>query len=118
MAAGVLGEVTAHRVNRFSVAALAAAGVFTGYAFGGLMDIWDWTFFRGASGVGWVPGLPAGEALARFGRFYLLTSLAYDSFRAAGNAILVVALGAPVLAALARFRARLAFKVVAIDSAA
>jgi hypothetical protein len=42
----------------------------------------------------------------------LLTSLAYDTFRAVGNVVMVLALGAPVLAALARFKARLTFEVV------
>jgi hypothetical protein len=44
--------------------------------------------------------------VARFGRFYVLTSLFWDTFRAAGSALMVLALGMPVLAALARFRAR------------
>jgi len=47
-----------------------------------------------------------------FGRFYLLTSLAYDTFRAVGNVLMVLALGAPVMAALVRLRVRLTFEVV------
>jgi hypothetical protein len=42
----------------------------------------------------------------RFGRFYLTTSLAYDSLRAVGNAVLVALLAAPVLGALVRLRRR------------
>ena len=112
MLAGVVGLVARQRAGRYSVVMLALVGVITGYAFGALMDIWDWTFFRGASGLGWVPGLPAAEAASRFARFYLVTSLAYDSFRAAGNAVLILALGPAVIAALARFRARLSFTIV------
>jgi len=41
-----------------------------------------------------------------------LTSFAYDSFRAAGNAAMVLALGAPVMAALSRLKARLTIEVV------
>jgi hypothetical protein len=52
-------------------------------------------------------------ALQHFGRFYLLTSFAYDTFRAVGNAVMVLALGIPVMAALSRLRARLTFEVVA-----
>jgi energy-coupling factor transport system substrate-specific component len=70
------------------------------------MDIWDWTFFRGAADFGYVPGLGAAATAARFGHFYLATSLVYDSFRAVGNALLVLLLGTPVLAALVRLRRR------------
>ena len=45
-------------------------------------------------------------ALARFGRFYGLTSLVWDSFRAVGNVVMVALLGPPILVALARFRER------------
>jgi energy-coupling factor transport system substrate-specific component len=57
------------------------------------------------------------EVAAHFGRFYLVTSLAYDSFRAVGNALMVVLLGPPILAALARLRARFTYEVVAADAA-
>ena len=51
-------------------------------------------------------------ALLNFGRYYVLTSLAYDTFRAVGNVMMVLALGAPVLVALTRLKARLTFEVV------
>jgi energy-coupling factor transport system substrate-specific component len=95
---------------------LALIGVATGFAFGALMDVWDWTFFAGSPGLGWVPGAPLAETLAQFARFYLVTSVAYDSFRAVGNAVLVLVLGAPILAALARLRARLSFEIVDADA--
>ena len=97
--------------GRRDLVVLALIGVVAGFAFGVLMDVWDRTFFAGSPGLGWVPGVPLGETLARFARFYLLTSLAYDSFRAVGNAVLVLVLGAPILAALARLRARLSFEI-------
>ena len=40
---------------------------------------------RRRPGFGWQPGLSLAAALARFGRFYVATSLVYDSFRAAGQ---------------------------------
>jgi hypothetical protein len=52
-------------------------------------------------------------AVSRFGRFYLATSLVYDGFRAAGNALAVIVLGAPVLAGLIRMQSR--FNVVVLD---
>jgi energy-coupling factor transport system substrate-specific component len=95
------------------VLVLAATGGAMGYLFGALMDVTDWVpVFRGNPTLGWEPGIAPAAALAHFARFYVLTSLAYDTFRAAGNAVMVLALGAPVIAALARFRARLAYQVV------
>jgi energy-coupling factor transport system substrate-specific component len=106
-AAGLAGAARRERTpRRRDVVVLAIVGVATGFAYGAVMDVWDWTFFRGAAGFGWVPGLSAGEAALRFGHFYLATSLVYDAFRAAGNAILVALLGAPVLSALVRLRRR------------
>ena len=96
---------------------LAIVGVIAGYAFGMLLDVWDWTtFYRGSATFGFVPSAPASELVRRFGTFYLVTSLVYDSFRAAGNAILVLVLGAPVIAALARLRSRFTVTVLS-DSA-
>ncbi len=112
VAAGVVGGRLTTAPSRRDLVLLAAVGVVTGFAFGALMDVWDWTFFAGSPDLGWVPGTPFGETIARFARFYLVTSFAYDAFRAAGNGILVVIAGAPVLAALARLRARLTFEVV------
>ena len=92
---------------------LAAVGAVMGWAVGALLDVQDWVaVYRGNPTIGWQPGLDAPTALVHFGRYYLLTSLAYDTFRAAGNALMVLALGAPVLAALARLKARLTFEVV------
>ena len=56
--------------------------------------------------------MPFGAALSGFAHFYLVTSLAWDAFRAAGNAALVLLLGPAVLTALRRLRARLTLEVV------
>ncbi len=97
------------------VLALAAVGAVMGWVVGALLDITDWIpVYRGNPTLGWSPGMDAVTSLVHFGRFYLLTSLAYDTFRAVGNVLMVVALGAPVMAALARLRARLTFEVVAL----
>lgn len=92
---------------------LAVVGFLTGFGFGALMDVWDWTYFRGAGGLGWLPGLAPAVAAGRFASFYLVTSLAYDAFRAVGNVLLVLLLGPPVIAALARLKARLTVEIVA-----
>ena len=100
--------------SRASLLALVAVGAAGGWAFGALMDVQVWVPAVGGEGsdLWWRPGLDTGAALLRFGRFYLATSLAYDTFRSVGNALMLLLLGPPVLAALARVRARLSFEVV------
>ncbi|HKC18007.1 MAG TPA: ECF transporter S component, partial [Candidatus Dormibacteraeota bacterium] len=106
VAAGLVGRTR-------SVAVLAAVGLVMGYVFGAVMDVPDWvSAYRGNPTLGWSPGLAPPVALVHFARFYALTSFAYDSFRAVGNVVMVLALGAPTVAALERFRSRLTFEVV------
>ncbi len=97
------------------VLVLATVGAVMGWVVGALLDITDWIpIYRGNPSLGWAPGMDAATSLVHFARFYLLTSLAYDTFRAVGNVLMVVALGAPVMAALARLRVRLSFEVVGL----
>ena len=89
------------------LARLAVVGLILGFAYGAATDIWDWAgFYRGVPDLGWTPGISPATALVRFAHFYAVTSLGWDSFRAAGNVIMVVLLGPAILAALARFRER------------
>jgi energy-coupling factor transport system substrate-specific component len=112
-AAGVVGLGRAPTARLRDVALLAVVGAFMGYVFGALMSVTDWIpFFRGNPTLGWSPGMDAMTALQHYARFYFLTAFAYDTFRAVGNAVMVLTLGAPVIAALGRFRARLTFDVV------
>jgi energy-coupling factor transport system substrate-specific component len=119
-AAGVAGEAGRWRVQlpgRRDLFLLAAVGAVMGWVVGALLDIQDWVpVYRGNPVLGWQPGMDAATALVHFGRYYVLTSLGYDTFRAVGNALMVLALGAPVLAALARLRARLSFEVVPLGA--
>jgi energy-coupling factor transport system substrate-specific component len=111
-AAGIVGRRRTGRPTRRDLVALAVTGVVAGYAFGAAMDVWNWTFFQSAPGLGFRPGMPVVLALRHFWRYYVATSLAYDSFRAGGNAVMVGALGLPVLMALARLRGRFRTEVV------
>ena len=121
LSAGVAGSVV-RRVrparrswlpSRLDVGVLVGVAFVTGFAYGALTDVYGWVaFYRGVQNVGWIPGLPPAQTLAQFGRYYVLTSLAWDSFRAVGNAIAVLALGAPILMALGRLRARLGYEIV------
>lgn len=112
--AGIAGRGRVQLPGWGDLIILAAVGAVMGWVVGALLDIQDWVpLYRGNPTLGWEPGMDAATAAVHFGRFYLLTSLAYDSFRAAGNVVMVLAFGAPVLGALSRLRARLTFEVVA-----
>jgi len=113
VAAGIAGRWRRASPGLRQVVLLAVVGGVMGYVFGVLMTITDWfPFMRGNPTLGWEPGIAPATALVHFANFYMLTSFGYDSFRAAGNVVMVLALGAPVMAALARFRLRLTFEVV------
>lgn len=113
-AAGLAGRRRPARPGRGDVLLLCVVGVVCGYGYGLAMDIWNWTFYQSSPALGFHPGMPLGLALAHFGRYYLVTSLAYDSFRAGGNAIMIAALGGPVLIALARVRSRLHTEIITL----
>ncbi len=106
-AAGLAGARRRGRTpGRRDIVVLGVLGVVSGFAYGAVMDVWDWTFFRGAADIGYVTGLSAGAVATRFAHFYLATSLVYDCFRAVGNAVLVLLVGVPILSALVRLRRR------------
>jgi energy-coupling factor transport system substrate-specific component len=121
LTAGLAGSAVRHirpaRRNwmpgRVDIAALVVVALVTGFAYGALTDLWGWVaFYRGVDNVGWVAGLSPEETLARFGRYYVLTSVGWDAFRAVGDAIAVLIFGTPVLMALGRLRARLGYEIV------
>jgi energy-coupling factor transport system substrate-specific component len=114
MVAGIAGLRRHGPPTRRDLVVLALVAVVTGYAYGALLDVWDWTtFYRGVPGFGFITGLDPLAAASRFARFYAATSFVWDSFRAGGDALAIVLLGATVLAALRRLRNR--FTVTIID---
>ncbi len=108
MGGGLVGQLAGAKPTRTAIVMLAAYGCLAGFAYGALLDLWDWPFILGGAStpISWAPGLPVGALLGRFGGFYLATSLAYDAFRAVGNVLLVGLLGAQVISALLRFKLR------------
>ena len=102
------------RSRRGRVVMLASFGAVWGLLYGVLMSLTVWPFsapgIEAAPGLAWSPELSAGEALGRYAQFYLVTSLGYDTFRAVGNAVLILALGGPVLQVLDRFHARFSWE--------
>jgi energy-coupling factor transport system substrate-specific component len=95
---------------RFRVALVAAYGAVAGLLYGALLNLYAWPYSApGVSanvGLYWSPELGLGETVERYARFYLVTSLGHDLFRAVGNAVLVLLLGGPVLRLLERVRRR------------
>ncbi len=118
-AAGVLGVTVGRSLRPGGWAAvflLAGVAAVTGYLYGALTDVQTWTTgYRGTPGLGWGPGMAPAPALRHFVRFYLATSLAWDTFRAVGDTLMVLVLGRPVLAALERLRGRLTVEILVED---
>ncbi|HEV3460775.1 MAG TPA: ECF transporter S component [Candidatus Dormibacteraeota bacterium] len=108
MGAGYLGRATRRSTSPVAVALLCLYGGVAGFAYGLLLDLWEWPLLvaAGSSPLSWAAGIGLPALLRRFGGFYLATSVAYDSFRAAGNLLLLAVLGPAVIRALDRFRRR------------
>jgi energy-coupling factor transport system substrate-specific component len=108
MGAGYVGRIGGRKSSPKTIAALALYGGAAGFAFGILLDLWEWPLLvaAGSSPLSWAPGIGLVPMVRRFGHFYLATSLVYDSFRAAGNLLLLAVLGPAVIRALDRFRRR------------
>jgi len=92
------------------LAMLAVFGAIWGFLFGAILNLTEWPYaapgLQEQAGLYWTPGMGFAETLATYGRYYLTTSLVYDSFRAAANVALVLVLGRPVVRLLDRYRSR------------
>lgn len=95
--------------GRSELALLAGYGAIAGLAYGLVMDMWFWPFGTSGTQLHFVAGAAITENLRRFWAFHLASALGFDVPRAAGNALLVLFLGTPVLAALRRAARRAAF---------
>jgi energy-coupling factor transport system substrate-specific component len=104
--AGCLPPATGRR----EILMLAGYAVVAALAYGALLNLWFWPFGAGTTtAFSYVPGADVLTNLHRFVAFDLTTSLGFDIPRAITNAVLVVLLGRPVLAALRRASRRAAF---------
>jgi energy-coupling factor transport system substrate-specific component len=95
--------------RRWRIAMIAIFAGVWGFLFGALLNLWFWPFTAagaGGSAIAWSPGLSFTETVSRYAAFYASTSLVFDAFRAAGNVVLVLVLGGPILTLLERFRSR------------
>ncbi len=89
---------------------LAGYGVVSALLYGLLINFWFWPFVGSTTIYSFVPGLGTLANLHRFILFDLTTSLGFDLTRAVTCAVLTLALGRPVLAALRRASRRAAFE--------
>ena len=110
MGAGLLprGAATSWRLR---IGALAAYGFVAGYLFGAIMNLWVWPFLTAESAVSWDPAAGAATNLDHYLTYYAATSFGWDTFRAFGNAALVIALGRPLLRSLDRAARRMRLEV-------
>jgi energy-coupling factor transport system substrate-specific component len=102
-----------HRFGRAEIVLLACWGAGLGLLFGAIMNLWFWPYLVGVSESA-PNGLTGGglfSALAKYASFYLTTSLWWDMGRAAGNLLLILLFGAPILRLLRRFQQRFQFVI-------
>jgi energy-coupling factor transport system substrate-specific component len=100
--------------GRPEIVLVAAYAMVAGMAYGLLINLWFWPFATGlGSDLGFVAGDPVWANLARYGAFFVATSLVWDVIRGIFTAALCVVAGRPVLAALRRAARRASFDAVA-----
>ena len=96
--------------GRAELIMLAGYAAVSAVLYGTLLNLWFWPFGAGTStSFSFSPGAGALVNLHRFVLFDLTTSLGFDISRAVTNAVLVLLVGRPVMAALRRASRRAAF---------
>jgi energy-coupling factor transport system substrate-specific component len=92
---------------------LALFAFLWGILYGLIMNLYFWPFMSGGITAGLAEDRGIAATMTGYGAFYLTTSLIWDLTRAAGNMLLMLALGLPAVRALERFRDRFQFQVAA-----
>lgn len=106
LAAGWMGMAAAWLPRKHRLVWLAVYSGIWGWVYGGLTNLHFWPYAISSPDLSWEPGLGLFETLRRYGRFYLISSLGWDSVRAVGNVVLILVLGPSLLKALERFQLR------------
>jgi energy-coupling factor transport system substrate-specific component len=102
--------------NRMEIYLLAGFGLVWGFLYGGIMNLWQWPFIAGPQTQSFAAGMGFIQTLRHYLAFYLVTSFVWDAVAATGNVLLLLALGAPALRALRRFRQRFEFTYTPVTS--
>lgn len=95
--------------HRSEVVVLAAFAGLWGLAYGFIINIFFWPFVADPAAQHWEQGAGFIATVRRYAAFYLVTSLAWDAMRSAGNLLLTLSIGAPTIRVLRRFKRRFAF---------
>lgn len=105
--------------GRAPVLALGAYAYISSIAYGFVMTLWFWPFLGRGGPAFFEPGLSLAETFVRYWRFYLLTSLPWDTGRAIlVNVPLVAILCKPVGNLFGRVKERFAPQIVQVDQTA
>jgi energy-coupling factor transport system substrate-specific component len=97
--------------GRAEVLLVAAYAFAAGLLYGLVMNIWFWPFASYGPETSFVAGDPLPANLARYGVFYLTTSLLWDLGRSVLSLVVVLLAGRSLLRALRRAGRRAAFDV-------
>lgn len=98
--------------TKWELGILSVFSLLWGFLFGAIMNLWSWPFIMGPTSQSWSPNMTFLETLKNYLFYYLITSFTWDSFRAIGNILFILFLGAPTLKVLRRFQQRFTFKHV------
>jgi energy-coupling factor transport system substrate-specific component len=108
--AGLTAGWLPHLGKRIDVLILCVFGAIWGMLFGLIMNLYFWPFAMGPVEQTWRQGMSVGETLAHYTAFYVVTSLAWDAVRSAGNAAMLLLIAAPLSRILTRFKLRFHFE--------
>ncbi len=104
-------QTSASRASRLELGPLLVYGVWWGFLYGAVMNLWFWPFQAGDPAQSWQAGLTFVQGVQRYAAFYLATSFVWDAFAAVGNIAMLVLFGLPTLKVLRRFKDRFLFTV-------
>lgn len=116
--AGAFGRLTRRLPPRLEVVSLAFFGFGAAFAYGVVINLWDWPLRPSAgSDISFDATLGAVETVRHYWRYYVTTSLAWDGAGALANAIIILIVGRNALASLRRVEGRItpATRFAAID---
>ncbi|WP_322796667.1 ECF transporter S component, partial [Tepidiforma sp.] len=109
--AGALGAFARRTGSgpRMQLALVIAFGAAWGLLYGAITNLWAWPWLVAGPDISYDPAAGPLETLRRYWNYYLLTSLGWDLLRTVCNAVVLAAVGGPILRALIRFRDRFTF---------
>lgn len=109
--AGFVGRGTRRLPPWAEVGVLAVYGWVWGFVYGAILNLWFWPFQRAAdhteAALTWSPGMSPGETLHHYWSFYVATSFGWDAAGALANALIILAVGRPLMRTMRRYANRL-----------